>query len=84
MPIPLSPLMGDLDPRACKLHCAVWDGEDHPIEVLARNWDEWVGWNRRPGARQAVGPYSPLTPCGRACCAWAAIVGGLMACCYRS
>ena len=49
--IPLSPLMGDLDPAACKLHCAVWNGYNHPIDVLARSWDEWVKWNRWRGAR---------------------------------
>lgn len=50
-PIPLRTLISDLDPTACKLHCAVFDGVDHPIDVLARSWDEWVGWNRRRGAR---------------------------------
>lgn len=45
-PIPLSSLLGDLDPKACKLHCAVWNGEDHPIDVLTRSWDEWVTWSQ--------------------------------------
>jgi hypothetical protein len=49
--IPLRSLIGDLDPKTCKLHCAVWNGEDHPIDVLARSWDEWVEWNRWRGPR---------------------------------
>jgi len=49
--IPLRGLLGDLDPTACKLHCAVWNGEHHPIDVLARSWDEWVVWSRWRGQR---------------------------------
>lgn len=44
--IPLASLIGDLDPKQCKLHCAVWNGEHQPIDVLARSWDEWVSWSR--------------------------------------
>jgi hypothetical protein len=44
--IPLKALLGDVDPTACKLHCAVYNHEKQPIEVLAADWDEWVGWNR--------------------------------------
>lgn len=47
----LRSLIGDLDPAACKLHCAVWNGHDHPIDVLARSWEDWVGWNRWRGPR---------------------------------
>ena len=44
--IPLNDFLGDLDPAECKLHCAVWNREEQPIDVLARSWeDEWVGWN---------------------------------------
>jgi len=43
--IPLTGFLGDLDPAECKLHCAVWNHQDQPIDVLARSWDEWVGWN---------------------------------------
>jgi hypothetical protein len=43
--MPLSLLLGDLDPRECKLHCAVFNGTEHPADVLARSWDEWLGWN---------------------------------------
>ncbi|WP_180934039.1 GIY-YIG nuclease family protein [Nocardioides ungokensis] len=45
-PIPLAPLLGaDLDPATCKLHCAVWNGEEHPIDVLSNDPEGWQGWN---------------------------------------
>ena len=50
----LRSLIGDLDPADCKLHCAVWNGHDHPIDVLARSWEDWVGWNRWRGPRDDV------------------------------
>lgn len=50
-PIPVRGLLGALDPALCKLHCAVWNQRDHPIDVLASDWDEWVGWSRWRGAR---------------------------------
>ncbi len=43
--IPLKSLIGDVDPTQFKLHCAVWNGSDQPLDVFARSWDEWVGWN---------------------------------------
>jgi hypothetical protein len=49
--IPLSDLIGELDASQCKLHCAVWNGEEYPIDVLARSWDDWVGWNSWRGPR---------------------------------
>jgi hypothetical protein len=49
--IPLAGVLGDLDATKCKLHCAIWNGEDRPIDVLARDWDEWVGWSRYRGKR---------------------------------
>jgi hypothetical protein len=49
--IPLRSLVGDLNPTVCKLHCAVWNGEEYPIDVLARSWDDWVGWNSWRGSR---------------------------------
>jgi hypothetical protein len=33
--IPLRSLIGNLDPTACKLHCAAWNGEEYPLDVLA-------------------------------------------------
>lgn len=45
-PIPLAALLGaDLDPTMCKLHCAVWNGEQHPIDVLSNDPEGWQGWN---------------------------------------
>lgn len=49
--ISLRSLTGDLDPAECKLHCAVFNGNDHPIDVLTRSWDEWVKWSRWRPAR---------------------------------
>lgn len=47
MDIALQALLPDtVDPSLCKLHCAVWNQEYHPIDVLARSWDEWTDWNR--------------------------------------
>ncbi|WP_035919573.1 GIY-YIG nuclease family protein [Knoellia sinensis] len=44
--IPLSWLLSrDLDPEKYKVHFAVWNGIQHPIDVLATNADEWQGWN---------------------------------------
>jgi hypothetical protein len=43
--IPLKDFLGDLEPAECKLHCAVWNGSEQPIDVLARSWNGWVGWN---------------------------------------
>lgn len=49
--IPLRSVIGNLDPASCKLHCAVWNGESQPVDVLARSWDEWLGWNSWRGHR---------------------------------
>lgn len=38
-------LPADFDPTTCKLHCAVFNGEKHPIDVLANDPAEWQGWN---------------------------------------
>jgi hypothetical protein len=48
LPIPLRSLIGDLDPAACKLHCAKFDMNDkqHPIDALSGSWERWVTWNR--------------------------------------
>lgn len=43
--IPLRNLVHDLDPTQYKLHCAVWNGSDQPLDVFTRSWEEWVGWN---------------------------------------
>lgn len=45
-PIPLAAILpAELDPADCKLHCAVYNGERHPIDVLGGDGDEWRGWN---------------------------------------
>lgn len=45
--IPLRDVLPDeVISSQCKLHCAVWNGQNHPIDVLARDWDEWTDWNR--------------------------------------
>jgi len=50
--IPLrSVLPATVNPKLCKLHCAVWNGQNHPSDVLARSWDEWTDWNRYRSAR---------------------------------
>lgn len=47
-PIPLASLLPvGFDPAACKLHCAVFNGKSHPIDVLAndpRGWESWNSW----------------------------------------
>lgn len=44
--IKLRPLLGALRPEDCKLHCAVWNGTSHPIEEMARSFEDWTWWNR--------------------------------------
>lgn len=36
--------LGDL--TQYKAHCAVWNGRNQPLDVFARNRDEWHDWNR--------------------------------------
>lgn len=44
--IPLTALLPDgFDPRAFKVHFAVWNGNRHPIDALATSMDEWELWN---------------------------------------
>lgn len=44
--IPLAALIpAAVDPATCKLHCAVWNGEEHPIDVLSNDPEGWEGWN---------------------------------------
>ncbi len=51
-PIPVKGLLADLALTECKLHCAVSDGKEHPIDVFARSPDdEWVGWNKWRSSR---------------------------------
>ena len=44
--IPLAALLpAAVDPATCKLHCAVWNGDEHPIDVLSNDPEGWEGWN---------------------------------------
>lgn len=44
--IPLTDLLPHgLDPRAYKVHFAVWNTIEHPIDVLTTNQEAWQGWN---------------------------------------
>ena len=56
--IRLRDLVPDLDPTEYKLHCAVWNQHDHPLDVYTRSWDEWVLWNRwRPARNEFNRPF---------------------------
>lgn len=45
--IPLASLLPTgFDPSQCKLNCAVWNGERHPIDDLANDPETWEHWNR--------------------------------------
>jgi hypothetical protein len=45
-PIPLASLLpAGFDATTCKLHCAVFNGENYPIDVLANDPEEWQRWN---------------------------------------
>lgn len=44
--IPLTTLLPEgVDPKAFKVHFAVWNQIKHPIDVLATSQEEWQGWN---------------------------------------
>jgi hypothetical protein len=46
LPIPLASLLpANFDPASCKVHCAVFNGEKYPIDVLANDPVEWQRWN---------------------------------------
>ena len=56
--IPLRNLLPGLDPTQYKVHCAVSNGIDQPLDVFARSWDEWVLWNRyRPARNEFNRPF---------------------------
>jgi hypothetical protein len=38
----------ELDPRKCKIHLAIWDGAENPLELyFQNNFDEWQTWQSR-------------------------------------
>ncbi|MEP9382900.1 GIY-YIG nuclease family protein [Nocardioides sp. KR10-350] len=44
--IPLASLLPtNFDPASCKVHCAVFNGRNYPIDVLANDPEEWQRWN---------------------------------------
>lgn len=48
--IPLGALLpAGFDTKTCKLHFAVFNGENHPIDVLANDPAEWQRWNSYRG-----------------------------------
>ena len=50
--IPLTALLPEsFDPKQYKVHFAVWNQAQHPIDVLASNQAEWQGWNSWRGAK---------------------------------
>jgi hypothetical protein len=50
--IPLETLLGTaIEPARCKLHCAVYNGQGHPIDVLSNDPLEWMDWNRWRGPK---------------------------------
>jgi hypothetical protein len=44
----LQTLDSQIVPERCKIHLAVWNGEDDPLDVyLAGDFDNWQSWQRR-------------------------------------
>jgi hypothetical protein len=41
--------IGDL--KEYKIHFAVWNGTEEPLDVFVRDRDEWEGWNSWRGRR---------------------------------
>ena len=52
MPILLSNILSIGAPSDFKIHFAVWNQHERPLDVFARNRVEWMGWNayRSPGS----------------------------------
>lgn len=51
MDIPLSQVCAVSTPSQFKLHLACWNGEKQPLDVFARDRNEWDGWNSWRGTR---------------------------------
>jgi len=49
MDIPLSQIIAIDNLQDYKIHFAVWNGTDDPLDVFVRDWEEWVGWNSWKG-----------------------------------
>ncbi len=46
MDIPASKILPIENLGEYKIHFAVWNGEEQPLDVFVRDPDEWKGWNR--------------------------------------
>lgn len=51
MDIYLKTIMPIADLHDYKIHFAVWNGEEQPLDVFVRDQDEWKGWNSWKGGR---------------------------------
>ena len=51
MEIKVEELIHIENPRDYKAHFAVWNGEEQPLDVFVRSWEDWLGWNRWRGRR---------------------------------
>jgi hypothetical protein len=51
MEIKLKDLITINDPENYKIHFAVWNGNEQPLDVFVRDKDEWRGWNSSRGKR---------------------------------
>jgi hypothetical protein len=45
MDITIENLIKIENPEDYKIHFAVWNGSEHPLDVFVRSRDEWQGWN---------------------------------------
>jgi hypothetical protein len=52
MDIKVSSLINISNLTDYKIHFAVWSGENQPLDVFVRDWDEWEGWNSWRGNRE--------------------------------
>lgn len=43
--IPLNQILPIDNQADYKIHLACWNGENNPLDVFVRNWDEWENWN---------------------------------------
>ena len=51
MDIPASKILPMDNLGEYKIHFAVWNGEEQPLDVFVRDPDEWKGWNSWRGGR---------------------------------
>ncbi len=49
--ISVSQMLPISNPTEYKIHFAVWNGEEQPLDVFVRSRDEWKGWNSWRGGR---------------------------------